>query len=73
MRGVPGRASRPCSARPRGESRAGAGGRGDQPDEISRNALISRLYVHFALGPFSIGFPMSFPRSFRPERAKGRH
>lgn len=45
--------------------------KGNQPDEISRNALISRLCVHFALGPFSIGFPMSFPRSLRPERAIG--
>ena len=45
--------------------------KGNQPGEISRNALISRLCVHFALGPFSIGFPISFPRSFRPERAIG--
>lgn len=36
---------------------------------ISRNALTSRLCAHFALGPFSIGFPMSFPRSLRPEGA----
>lgn len=43
----------------------------NQPDEISRNALISRLCVHFALGPFSIGFPISLPRSLRPERAIG--
>lgn len=34
-------------------------------------AGISRLWAHFALGPFSIGFPMSFPRSLRPETSSG--
>lgn len=39
--------------------------------EGAAGAQISRLCVHFALGPFSMGFPMSFPRSLRPERAIG--
>lgn len=45
---------------------------GHQPDEISRNVLTPRLCGHFALGPFSMGFPMSFPRSLRPAGAKGQ-
>lgn len=40
--------------------------KGNRQNEISWSALISRLCVHFALGPFSMGFPMSFPRSLRP-------
>lgn len=42
-----------------------AGGQGNQPEEQPERT-VSRLCAHFARGPFSIGFPMSFPRSLRP-------
>lgn len=37
-----------------------------QPEKVHLHALISRLCAHFVLGPFSMGFPMSLPRSLRP-------
>lgn len=65
--GVPGRLT-PVFRWAREEATLALGVR-EPPDTISRNALTSRLCAHFALGPFSIGFPMSFPRSLRPEGA----